>query len=305
MDLNLIRVFVAVYETGSLTLAGARLYVTQSAISQSLGKLRDKMSDPLFERVGREMRPTPLAEQLFPSFHQALGSIDRALVDVNGFDPTVSERVFRIALSELGEVGWLTHIHSAVTAQAPRIRLKVVLLDADNLTDWLNRGSIDVAVTPIELPVDYERIHLKHESYSIVMSKDNPLANKKITKDEFRNADLVVVGGDSGAHLLDHALRKAGVEVRPSVVIQHYSTLPPLLSSSDSLISIVPESIARGWAHQWPLHLGAIPFDVPSMELNLYRRQSTDNQAALDWIFRTIGEAIAGDPGDFSSIKAV
>lgn len=52
IDLNLVRVFVAVYEEKSATRAGLRLNQTQSAVSASLAKLRTLYSDPLFVRNG-------------------------------------------------------------------------------------------------------------------------------------------------------------------------------------------------------------------------------------------------------------
>ena len=57
-DLNLTRVFVAIYEAGSLTAAGRRLFVTQSAISQSLARLRRELGDPLFEASADALRLT-------------------------------------------------------------------------------------------------------------------------------------------------------------------------------------------------------------------------------------------------------
>ena len=105
-DLNLTRVFVAIYEAGSLTAAGRRLFVTQSAISQSLARLRRELGDPLFERTAQGMRPTALADAIYPELHEGMSVIDRTIAAVTGFDPLTSERTFRIALSELGEIGW-------------------------------------------------------------------------------------------------------------------------------------------------------------------------------------------------------
>ena len=89
VDLNLIRTFVAIYELGSLTAAAERLYVSQSAVSQSLAKLRHSVADPLFHRDGRRMVPTRLAETLYPEFRGALARIDRALDDARDFDATL------------------------------------------------------------------------------------------------------------------------------------------------------------------------------------------------------------------------
>ncbi|UUT34855.1 LysR family transcriptional regulator [Microbacterium elymi] len=148
MDLNLVRVFVAIYETRSLTTAAGRLFVTQPAVSQALGRLRRELDDPLFERNGRQMEPTALAAGLFPGFREAIAGIDRTLDAVHGFEPAQSQKLFRIALSELGEIGWMPAILAAVRAQAPGMRIEAVPMDAAALPDWLARGVVDLAVTP-------------------------------------------------------------------------------------------------------------------------------------------------------------
>ena len=91
VDLNLIRSFVAIYETRSLTAAAARLYVTQPAVSQALARLRRDLNDPLFRREGRMMEPSPLAVSLFPGFRDAIAGIDRTIDGVVGFDPAALE----------------------------------------------------------------------------------------------------------------------------------------------------------------------------------------------------------------------
>ena len=52
-DLNLTRVFVLLYETGSVTITADTLHVTQPTISYSLRKLRRHFDDVLFQRSGR------------------------------------------------------------------------------------------------------------------------------------------------------------------------------------------------------------------------------------------------------------
>ena len=72
VDLNLIRLFVAVYEEKSATRAGLRLDQTQSAVSFSLTKLRHLYNDPLFVRTGRGLSPTLFADQLYPALKESL-----------------------------------------------------------------------------------------------------------------------------------------------------------------------------------------------------------------------------------------
>ena len=75
IDLNLFTVFDAIYREGGITPASRRLHLSQPAVSHALGRLRELLNDPLFERRGHEMIPTPLARSLADSIASSLGSL--------------------------------------------------------------------------------------------------------------------------------------------------------------------------------------------------------------------------------------
>ena len=64
MDLRQLEILQAIAETGSFTSAGRKLHVSQSAISRRIALLEDELGEPLFLRVGRQVRMTPAAESL-------------------------------------------------------------------------------------------------------------------------------------------------------------------------------------------------------------------------------------------------
>ena len=302
VDLNLIRVFVAIAETRSLTAAAARLYVTQPAVSQALGRLRRELDDPLFIRAGRHMAPTPLAASVYPGFREAVSAVDRTLDSVHRFEPSASDRLFRIAMSELGEIGWLPAIVGAVRAHAPAMRIEVVPMDTAALPDWLGQGTVDLAITPSPVPGRFDRVVLKSQPYGVVMSARHPLAGSGMSLAEYAAAAHVVVTGDSGAPLLAHALRGHGVEVEPRVALNQFASLPPLLTTGHDLVATMPDSIAAGWARTWPLTVEPLPFEMPPVQVSLYRRSTTQHAAALDWLFATVARAVRGSSGRFQVI---
>lgn len=301
MDLNLVRVFVAVYEARNLTVAARRLFVTQPAVSQSLARLRRELDDPLFRRDGRSMEATPVADSVYPGFRQALAGIDRTLDTVHRFDPVDSTRLFRIALSELGEIGWFPAILSAVRAAAPRIRVEVIALQPAELASWLARGSVDLAISTASIP-GFERTLLKSQSYGVAMERNAPLPDTLSVR-EYSDADHVVVSSDSGHELLEAAQRRAGASFEAAVIIDHWATLPPLLSAQSGLIATVPDSIAEGWAETWPIRVVPLPFAMSPVEVHLYRRATTAHTAALDWLSATVTSAVRGSSGRFFAIR--
>ncbi|MBZ4488389.1 LysR family transcriptional regulator [Microbacterium sp. cx-55] len=302
VDLNLIRAFVAIAETRSLTSAAGRLYVTQPAVSQALGRLRRELDDPLFHRVGRAMVPTPLADSVYPGFREAVAAVDRTLDGVRRFDPADSTRTFRIALSELGEIGWFPAIVRAVRRRAPEMRIEVVPMDVQALPEWLGRGTVDLAATPSPVPGRFEKVILKTQGYGVVMSSRHPLSHSPLDLEAYATAGHIVVASDSGAPAVEHALRLAGVTIEPRIAAHHFAALPPLLAASHDLIATMPDTIAEGWAQTWPLVVRPLPFEMAPLDVSLYRRSTTAHTAALDWLFETVARAIRGSSGRFQVI---
>ena len=88
-DLNLLRVLLEIHRTRSVTLAGQRLFLSQPATSQALGRLRAHFGDPLFVRAAGGLVPTELGERLagvaadhLSRLQAALAAITAAVVGV-------------------------------------------------------------------------------------------------------------------------------------------------------------------------------------------------------------------------------
>src|SRR3954451_10985148 len=96
VDLNLLRVFDVMLEERSVTRAGARLGLTQSAVSHALNRLRYALSDDLFVRGPSGMQPTPRALEMGPQVHAAFVQLQAALAPAD-FSPATSERRFALA----------------------------------------------------------------------------------------------------------------------------------------------------------------------------------------------------------------
>ena len=146
LDLALLRAFVAIYETGSVTAAAERLFVTQPTISYSLGKLREALNDPLFVRSGSSMVPTPRAQDCYSPFSGALLQIENALERARQFEPDTSRRRFRVAMSDIGELIFLPPIFELMQQRAPHVELEVVQVATEDLPGWLASGKVDAAV---------------------------------------------------------------------------------------------------------------------------------------------------------------
>ncbi|MDW2459423.1 LysR family transcriptional regulator, partial [Vibrio sp. 1249-1] len=96
-DLNLIPIFIAIYEEGNLSKAAARLSITQPAVSKALARLRDIYDEPLFHRCTKGVEPTSFAMDIYPALLTSVQNFTSTLTASSEFDPKVSNRVFSIA----------------------------------------------------------------------------------------------------------------------------------------------------------------------------------------------------------------
>src|SRR3954453_22924573 len=102
-DLNLVRVFVLLYETRSVTATAEAVHVSQPTVSYSLGKLRRRFDDELFRRGRDGLVPTVVADRLYEPLRDALAGIDGAVDPARSFEPSTAQAQFTIAMSDLGE----------------------------------------------------------------------------------------------------------------------------------------------------------------------------------------------------------
>jgi DNA-binding transcriptional LysR family regulator len=100
IDLNLLVVFDTVFAAGSITAASRKLNLSQPAVSHALARLRDVFGEPLFERQGRGIVPTPFARSIAGPVREALSAMERTFGQAAGFEPASAERHVRIGLRE-------------------------------------------------------------------------------------------------------------------------------------------------------------------------------------------------------------
>ena len=156
LDLNLLTVFEAIYEVGTVSGAADRLALSQSAASHGLARLRDACKDDLFVRAPRGLSPTPVAQEMYLRSSRRWMPCALLWQRRAGFDPGTSQRRFRISIPHpMGPFYSLT-LRAAVAAAAPGV---VVTFDTvsrpPDLEESLRDGIVDVAID--WLPVQLDR----------------------------------------------------------------------------------------------------------------------------------------------------
>jgi DNA-binding transcriptional LysR family regulator len=291
-DLNLVRAFVAIYETGSVSAAAQRLNLTQPSVSHALARLRTLLHDSLFTRTRGGMEPTFNASQLYETFRQALDRIEGAIAATQSFVAATSNRCFRLALSDLGELHFLPRIIERLQRAAPSVELEIVQLDLERTADWLNTGHIDAAIGNLRfIGGQARRRRLFVETYSCVVSRKHPRIKKTLSVDEYVRARHVVGALSSGHNLVDDAMVEMGLSRKVTSRVPHITNLSAVVANSD-LVLTLPTRIAQAFAEEGQVRVLPLPLAIKPFDVNLYWQERAADTAAQDWFCNLIADVL-------------
>ena len=296
VDLNLLRVFQAVSEERSLTLAGHRLHLSQPAVSAAVNRLRELFGDPLFVRTRDGMQPTPVPLELAKPISRALQAVHEALRYADGFDPAASTRVFRVSMTDVAEMVFLPQIGEQLRVLAPRVRLKVVQVPQESIVEALRTGHLDCAIG--NLPAIRETTRhalLFSESYCCLTRRRAGLPKRQALRlDEFQALSHVQVRSAESSHSqVAQALHGLGVERRVALEIPHFSVLPLILAQSD-LAATVPLRIGRLFNAGKQFNVYDLPVALPSVDIMLHWHEEFDNDLGGKWLRRLVLDLLQG-----------
>ncbi|WP_027854900.1 LysR family transcriptional regulator [Marinobacterium litorale] len=292
IDLNLVRTFVVLYESRSVTLAAEQLFVTQPSVSYALSRLRDLLNDRLFVRTREGMQPTAVATQLYHVLRQSLTQIESTIESARGFEALISEKRFTVAMTDLGEMTLLPHIFRELQHQAPNVELEIVPLEIDKAYEWMVTGKVDAVICSRPIAgSDVERRVILEERYVCVMNAQIAPQGDELTMEQFLEYKHAVVSRSLGHGLAEEVMAELGVRRKVSLVLQHFSILPSVLRETD-LLAIVPGKIAQAFSTMAPLKIFPLPFEVPGVEVALYWLARNERSHSQRWFRECIIAAL-------------
>lgn len=159
-NLNHFKVFMAVYQAGSMTGAAEALHLTQSGVSQHIHALEEDLGQILFSRVGRKLVPTPIANEIFPDIARAFLTVGDRLRKATGQSAEV-EGTVRIGMPIEFGVNVIVPKLAALGRKYSKIDFDITLDFASVLSQSLLRGELDFAFvdeTPLDRRIEFKAV---------------------------------------------------------------------------------------------------------------------------------------------------
>ena len=310
IDLNLLRVFEAVFEDRNLGLAGKRLNLSQSAISHALARMRQVVGDDLFVWTGGRLEPTVRALGLAAPVRTALQQIRLAL-GADTFDPRATQRSFLIAANDYVTSLVLGRLSQRLHAESPLVDLVVWNSTRVDLAGQIDLGRIDLAIGIFaDLPPRFSSSKLWEQTDVFLVHRDHPTADRRLTRDDLLMYPLVAIsqaeerGTMSGfiverglarqsemfdREALEHAFSDAPESPRLRMSVAHSLAIPALLRNS-AMLALVPSSLGRELERHGEVKMHAAPYACPNATMHAVWHERNDGSPALQWLRQQLAD---------------
>ena len=286
LDLNLLRVFDALMDTGSVTAAAARLHLSAPATSRALGRLRRAMGDPILVRAGRGLVATPFAQRSAATVKSLLDAADGLRGDVAPSEPHSWRRTFSIRLNDALVPVLAPRLTRRIADEAPGVRLRFVGQDSKE-PDGLRDGSLDLDIAVADpAPPDVHTSLLLTDHFVAVVAADSPLGRAdRLTLDDLCRVPHVSASRRGLARgPLDDALERVGRSRHVAAVVPSYAG-GALMALEPDVVCLVPHVTATHLVERGvPLRRHEVPLDLPTADVDLRWHRRVDGDPASRWL---------------------
>jgi DNA-binding transcriptional LysR family regulator len=285
LDLTLLLVFLGLLRHRKALDVAAELGLTQSAISQSLKRLRDVFGDELFLRRPHGMEPTATALKLEAPVAAAVDALRGALGAARSFDPATATGLVRVAALDAEQAVLIPPLAARLRRLAPGLTLSVLPLGRGAAMEALAEGRADLVLGYVwDLPEAISGETLYDDSFLVAGRPDALPEAPHISLDAYCAADHVLIspGGDLRG-VVDDELAK--MDRRRRVVLGLPAFLPALaaVAASGALVTL-PARVARTLAPGFGLAIAEPPIPVRTFPVSVFWHRRNDTDPRTLWI---------------------
>ncbi len=285
LDLTLLLVFLGLLRHRKALDVAAELGLTQSAISQSLRRLRDIFGDELFLRRPHGMEPTATALALEAPVSAAVDALRGALGAARSFEPATATGLVRVAALDAEQAVLIPPLVARLSRLAPGLTLSVLPLGRGAAMEAMAEGRADLALGYVwELPDTIFGETLYDESFLVAGRPEALPQAPHISLDDYCAADHVLIspGGDLRG-VVDDQL--AGMGQSRRVILGLPAFLPALaaVAASGALVTL-PARVARAFAPGFGLVTAEPPITVRRFPVSVFWHRRNDSDPKTTWI---------------------
>lgn len=285
-DLNLLVALDMLLAERNVTIAAERLFMSQSAMSSALTRMREYFADDLLVKSGSHMKLTPLAESLVEPVHDVLSRVRGTIIERPVFDPATSTRRFSLMMVDGTAALLMPQVLAEAARCAPGIAFEVQL-QRPQLLDDLERGEIDLAIVALEFASKEHPSEVLMESdYVCVVWSQSSSFGSSISKDQYLAAGHVIVRFGKTERLLsfeEWSVKQLRGRRRVEVVAPTFDAAARFVVGTDR-VATLPRGLAQAYQQFLPIRLLASPLPIPRLRLAMQWNTARQRDGANQWL---------------------
>ena len=269
VKLELYRVFKEVAEAGNITAAAQTLFISQSAVSQSIKQLEAELQTRLFARNSRGVTLTADGRMLYEYVRSAMGLLE------TGEEKLSQSRDLQMGHLTIGASDtvtgqFLTPYLDAFHHQHPGIRLKIVSGRSAKVLSMLRSGAVDIAFasSPKDSALDAWPCFATHSVF--VAGKNYDCNFDKIyTRQEIAEFPLILLERKASSRVfLEHEFLKAGVTLTPEIELSSRQLLVTLAGIGLGVAGVTLEFVRKD-LESGDIRLLKTDFTIPERSVDM------------------------------------
>jgi len=283
LDLNVVVALRALLEERNVTRAGARVGLSQPAMSAALARLRRHFDDDLLSRVGSRYELTPLGQVLLDRTAAAYDVLERLFASRADFDPAEEAREFRLFASDYAVAVFGAELAREVHRAAPNVRLRFTQTPPTVVEDTATLlSSTDGLLMPHGVISDFPATDLYEDRWVFLVDRDHPSVRDGLTKRDLGRLPWVTYQRTYDAPAV-RQLGMLGVEPRVEVSVDSFQLLP-LLVAGTRRIALVQERLAKRLAPIADVRVVEAPYETVPLREALWWHPVHTHDAAHLWL---------------------
>ncbi len=235
------------------------------------------------------MMPTALAEQLAGPIQESLAQIQFAVQSVKAFDPSRSEKNFKIYISDVGQLILMPNLLKTLSVVAPQVTISLVNVSPRVAQSMMAEGEIDLAIGTFDrFQAGFHQQRLFSKSYVVLARKDHALLKKGLTLNTFLNARHAVYLPPAASHdsfeiFLDDMFQRNNKRRQVIIELAHGLGIAEIVAASD-LIACVPKRLAESLISTESLALFPLPFEAPIADVCQFWHDRVHSDPGHRWL---------------------
>jgi LysR family hca operon transcriptional activator len=267
MELRHLRYFIAVAETGSLTVAAEkRLHTSQPSLSRQIRDLEDEVGAELFSRSARGVELTAAGKAFLDHARLALSQVDAA-TEAARRAARPAKQVFALGFLTGQEMTWLPRAMQVLRDELPNIDVTVSSHYSPDLADALARGKLDLAFLRAEPGFDLDYRLVSREKLITLMPSDHALTARSAIRPKDFIGETFILATNKATVLHDvivRYLRENDLDITPEHGVDNLAMAMSLVASTRGL-ALMPEYANN--LLPWSVVSRPLEGDAPTVDL--------------------------------------